>query len=286
MHLSYLACLLCFTTLIVVSAAQTNYSIVNAMFGEVHVGGASWKGSTNGGACNILAPFPTGVIPVAINTNRWYNSETCGMCAQIFYPVNDFSNGTYVNNQVTPGSPYIVYVVDKYRSQIFGTGFDILTDTVIGGDWGINWTAVECPFTSDNISYSFSSLDVNNILIQVRHNILPVDSISIQFPDGPTVVGTRKANNFFSFDSTPATITYPFNLNITAVNGEKITDTIAAASLNVVVQGTGTQFGRVVNPSPSASPAMSLVPDASASEEGSSGSSTLYSFFSFFFIEK
>jgi len=146
------------------------------------------------------------------------------MCLEVTY------SGSGSGANPPPTTPFLVYVNNLCPSCV-NDGIDL----GLSGDgaWDISWKAVACPVTT-NIQYLFQGSNAYYIKLQVRNTKYPVYQLAIK-QSGSYVQLSRTADNFFTAPSSLTfPLTYPITVQITATNGEQVTDTIAALGTSVI----------------------------------------------------
>jgi len=205
---------------------QGKNTAVLDLFTNTQSGEGTYYSYSGGGDCTLTPTPPTGsgaFSTVAIATNQYRNSITCGMC------INVTATGTGKGNNPLPTTPQFVFVNDLCPScgsngLDFGLGLD--------GEWGIIWNAIECTLTS-NIQYVLQGSNSYYTKLQIRNTRFPVNSVYLNV-SGKLVSTTKTSDNFFLYNGL---VSYPLAIRIYGIDGQCLEDEVPTLSNNNVMDG-------------------------------------------------
>jgi expansin (peptidoglycan-binding protein) len=192
--------------------------------GEAQSGIATYYGATGAGACMF---DPTSDLDVtAMNQVQYAGSAACGQCIQV-----EGSRGT-ITVRVVDLCPECGAGHLDLSEQAFAQ-----IDDPAKGRVDIRWTPVTCPVVG-NIAYRFKEGSSQWwTAIQVRNHRLPVQALAYR-TDGGWVDVSREDYNYFVVAGGVGT-DGPFQVRVTAVDGQELEDTLPGVQAGQVFTGSG-----------------------------------------------
>eukprot|EP01113_Clastostelium_recurvatum_P024716 TRINITY_DN2951_c0_g1_i4.p1 TRINITY_DN2951_c0_g1~~TRINITY_DN2951_c0_g1_i4.p1 ORF type:complete len:411 (-),score=74.33 TRINITY_DN2951_c0_g1_i4:7-1239(-) len=132
-----------------------------------------------------------------------------------------------------PITPFIGYVNNKCPECATG---DLDLGMAGDGRWGIEWKAIECPFTNP-VSYRFEGSNAHYLKMQVRLALIPFDSVSVWNPSQSSWISMSRTDDNHWLVSNPQGL-YPLSTNIrvriVGVTGEVIEDSVAWVPAGII----------------------------------------------------
>lgn len=192
--------------------------------GEVQTGIATWYGATGAGACSF---DPTGDLNVtAMNAAQYAGSAACGQCIEVKGP-----SGTVTVRVVDLCPECGAGHLDLSRE-----AFAQIADPA-RGRVDIQWTPVTCP-VAGNVAYRFKEGSSRWwTAIQVRNHRLPIAALAYR-TGGAWIDVTREDYNYFVVAGGVGT-DGPFDVRITASDGQQLEDTLPGVQEGQVFSGSG-----------------------------------------------
>jgi len=235
-------------------------SSVTSLYSSVTHGEGTYYGENGGGGhCSLNAPIVAnaqGLLHVAINSDQYDGSKTCGMCVEIT------GHGEGLGASPIDGT-MLAFVNNECPSCAYGD-----LDLAESGDgrWEIEWTAVECP-TSGNLVYKMVGSSLWYQKIQIRNSAYPIKSVAIIQGGSPKMLERTPDNHFTSAGSAvQAPIELPMELEITDVFGRIVRDTIDELVMDVEIEGSSNFDG--------SSDSTSAAPETTSSVDSSTEATT------------
>jgi expansin (peptidoglycan-binding protein) len=195
-----------------------------APLGEAQSGIATYYRATGDGACMF---GPTGDLDVtAMNHVQYAGSAACGQCVEV----------------EGPGGTVAVRVVDLCPEcgvghlDLSALAFARIADPA-DGRVDIRWTPVTCP-VAGNVAYRFKEGSSRWwTAIQVRNHRLPIQALAYR-TDGDWIDVPREDYNYFVVAGGVGT-DGPFEVRITAVDGQELEDELPGVQAGQVFTGSG-----------------------------------------------
>jgi expansin len=184
---------------------------------------ATYYAATGDGDCSF-GPSPNDLMVAAMDAAEYDNSEVCGECVQITGPMATI---TVTIVDLCPGC-------GQGHLDLSQEAFAMIADPS-AGQVPITWEVVACDVTG-SIEYRFKEGSSQYwTAIQVRNIRLPVTNFE-WLDDGTWSVVQRQSYNYF-VDSAGVGTTGAFQVRVTALGGEQLTDTLAGVMPGVIVNG-------------------------------------------------
>lgn len=192
--------------------------------GDFRDGIATYYDATGAGNCSFPAS-PGDLLVAAMNTPEWNNSAVCGSCAEVMGP-----NGS-VTVRIVDRCPECAAGHLDLSQQAFARIAPIASGRV-----NTRWRFVSCDVRG---AISLHWKDGTNpywAAIQVRDHRLAVSAVAIRASSGGMfrVLGRESYNYFIGTNLGPG----PFDVRITAQDGQEITESNVPLGDNRVVMGT------------------------------------------------
>lgn len=136
-----------------------------------------------------------------------------------------------------------------------------------GGEWNVNWIAVDCPVGTNKITYKYVSSNTVYRKIYVLGHRIPVQSLEVK--EGATyVMYTRTADNGFE-SSSGVEMTGTIPVRLTSVTGEQLEDVIPAVQAATILAGQNSiQFAGFASATASPTAAPTTAPTAAPTASG------------------
>ncbi|CAN0347440.1 unnamed protein product, partial [Ascophyllum nodosum] len=169
---------------------SVNYGSSYPYDGSTFSGDGTYYGTTSNGNCAIRSPIPSmydDMIPVALNSAQYGDSEMCGAC------IEGEGSGNGSGSDPITGS-FKAYVMDKCPECSSG---DLDFSKSGDGRWDISWKFVKCPGSSKP-SFIFEGSHEYYWKIQPRGTKTPVAELTVEGASG-----TRTDDNFFEVFGAP-----------------------------------------------------------------------------------
>jgi expansin (peptidoglycan-binding protein) len=188
-------------------------------------GVATFYAADGSGNCGF-DPSPNDLNVAAMNAAEYDGSAVCGECVAITGP----------KGQIT------VRIVDQC-ADCYDTGHLDLSQQAFAqiadpsaGRVPITWDVVACD-VSGNLAYHFKDASSQWwTAIQVRNSRLPI--ARLEWMQGGAWVNVQRADyNYFIVDSGVGNA--PFQVRVTAIDGQQLVDTLPAPQSDVTVPGAG-----------------------------------------------
>lgn len=192
--------------------------------GAPESGRATYYDATGEGACSFDAT-PDALDVAAIDAPEWNGSAPCGACVAVHGPRGDL---TVRIVDLCPGC-------EAGHLDLSMEAFAKIAD-VAAGNVPITWQLVACD-VAGNVQYRFKEGSSRYwTAIQVRNHRLPIAALELRVGGGDWKSITRSAYDYF-VDEAGIGSDGPFDVRITAVDGQQLTDTLPAVQSGVVVDG-------------------------------------------------
>ncbi|KAK9823091.1 hypothetical protein WJX72_000218 [[Myrmecia] bisecta] len=207
------------------------------LFGQSFRGKATYYGNNGGsGHCSFsfsnsqVLSWASGITNrVAINSNLYLGSGTCGLC------VAYRGLGTGVGNTPVP-SQWQYALVSNACPSCPGVG-DLDIEANGDGIWDIEWYPVACNVGGGKFRYSFQGSNNYYIKMAVTNTRVPVESIQLQV-QGVWRDMQRSVDNYWIIQSLDGQCClFPAQVRVTSVFGDSVIDTIALSSPTGQVDG-------------------------------------------------
>jgi len=186
-------------------------------------GDGTYYGATGAGACSF-DPSPNDLDVAAMNAPQYAGSAVCGECVFVTGPKGS------VTLRIVDLCPECKSGDLDMSQEAFAKIADVSAGRV-----KITWHVVPCA-VSGNVAYRFKEGSSQYwTAIQVRNSKLPIEKLEWE-KQGAWMNVARESYDYFVIASGVGT-TNPFNVRITAIDGQTITDTLPGVLDGQVVQG-------------------------------------------------